>query len=363
MLKFSVFNLSQIPDQDKRVQAFEDALQEFELAEELGYDTAWVAEHHFSEYGVVGSTQVFMAAIAARTNRLKIGAAVVVIPFNHPIRTAEDFALVDILSKGRLKMGVGRAYQPQEFAGLGVPMEKSRELFAEGMDILIKAWTNEFIEYHGEFYTISPPVRVLPKPVQEPHPPIYMATITPPSFQIAAKQGYHLQLAAPFSYRIYRHEWIDHLAETLAKYEAEARQNHIDISKVERAILLPFFVAESAQEARDLYAEHVEWFYNKVSGLERPAGEQKVVKGYEFAMTEGAKTKAAGLLNFKNLYEARAAVAGDPDYCIQQLNYIGKRLGITEFILWFNLGGIPAESVRRSMKLAAERVIPYVTKQ
>src|SRR5437763_1359960 len=150
--KFGVFSLSQFPDLAKVVESFDNDLGFFELAEQLGYDTVWIAEHLFSTYGVVTSTQVYAAAIAQRTKRVRIGMAVVVIPFNHPLRTAADFALVDILSHGRLDFGAGRAYQPHEFKGLGVPMDESREMFNEGLDIVVKAWTQDKITHKGKYW-------------------------------------------------------------------------------------------------------------------------------------------------------------------------------------------------------------------
>jgi len=184
--KFGVFSLSQFPDLARVVERFDDDLGFFELAEKLGYDKVWIAEHLFSTYGLVTSTQVYAAAIAQRTKKIRIGMAVCAIPFNHPLRTASDFALVDILSHGRLDFGVGRAYQPHEFVGLGVPMDKSREMLTEGLDIVLKAWTQEKISYKGKFWTIPEEVELLPKPVQKPHPPVYQATISPESFEQAA---------------------------------------------------------------------------------------------------------------------------------------------------------------------------------
>ena len=173
MTQFGVFSLSQFPDQSKRLECFDNDLEFFELAETLGYDKAWIAEHLFSTYGVVTSTQVYAAAIAQRTTRLRIGTAVVVVPFNHPLRTASDFALVDTLSHGRLDFGVGRAYQPHEFVGLGVPMEQSREMMTEGLDIVLKSWTEDEITFDGEFWKIPEPAELLPKPIKKPHPPVY----------------------------------------------------------------------------------------------------------------------------------------------------------------------------------------------
>ncbi|MBA3741384.1 LLM class flavin-dependent oxidoreductase [Sporichthya sp.] len=362
-VKFGIFSLSQIPDQSRRAEAIQEELEEFVLAEQLGYDTAWVAEHLFSTYGVVASTQVIAAAIAALTSRIRIGTAVSIIPFNHPLRTASDFGLIDIQSNGRLNFGVGRAYQPHEFTGLGLEMAESRQMFDEGMEMILAAWTQEKVDHHGKYWSTSGPVEVLPKPAQKPHPPVYMATISPASFQTAADKGWGLQLAAPFTYRTYREEWMDKLAEHLADYEAACVAKGRDPKAAERAILVPFFCAETEDLAVERYARHVEWFYSKVSGHERPVGAaaDKLVPGYELQFTEGKKTKEAGLLAFEHLHRHSAAIASDPAGCISKLQFMREKFGITEFILWFNIGGIDTELARESMRLTMDKVIPHIS--
>jgi alkanesulfonate monooxygenase SsuD/methylene tetrahydromethanopterin reductase-like flavin-dependent oxidoreductase (luciferase family) len=360
MTKWGIFSLSQFPDQTKRVECFEHDLKFFELGEELGYSTAWIAEHLFSTYGVVTSTQVYAAAIAERTKRMRIGIAVVAIPFNHPLRTASDFALVDILSHGRLDFGVGRAYQPHEFTGLGVPMEKSREMTVEGVDIVLKAWTQEKITYKGKFWTIPDPVEVLPKPVQQPHPPVYQASISPESFEQAARLGFNLQMASPFTYRTYREAWLDELEKSCKHYHEVCLKYGRDPKKAERMILLPFFVHEDAKKAREIYKPHVEWFYNKVTSNQLAASATGPVKGYELTMSEGKKTREMGYLAFDKLHEYGACIADDPETCVRKLKDMKRRFGITEFALWFNIGGIAPEHVERAMKLTAEKVMPHV---
>lgn len=360
MTKWGVFSLSQFPDQSKRVESFDNDLRFFELAEQLGYDKAWIAEHLFSTYGVVTSTQVYAAAIAERTKKLRIGIAVVAMPFNHPLRTASDFALVDVLSHGRLDMGIGRAYQPHEFVGLGVPMEMSRQMTAEATDIVLKAWTEEKISHSGQFWTIPDPVEVLPKPVQQPHPPVYMATISPESFEIAAKRGFNLQMASPFTYRTYRERWMDELEKSCRHYDEVSRKAGRDPAKVERMILLPFFCHENAKQAREIYKPHVEWFYNKVTSNQLAASASGPVKSYELTMTEGKKTREMGYLGFDKLHQYGACIASDPQGCIEQLREMKRRFGLTEFGLWFNIGGIAPEHVERSMRLTAEKVMPHV---
>ncbi|HRD74326.1 MAG TPA: LLM class flavin-dependent oxidoreductase [Hyphomicrobiaceae bacterium] len=359
--RFGIFSLSQFPDQAKRVESFDNDLMFFESAEALGYDEIWIAEHLFSTYGVVTSTQVYAAAIAQRTKRIRIGMAVVVIPFNHPLRTASDFALVDVLSHGRLDFGIGRAYQPHEFVGLGVPMEESREMLSEGIDIVLRAWKDEKVSHKGRYWTIPEPVEVLPKPVQQPHPPVFQATVSPESFEQAARSGFNLQMASPFTYRTYRETWRDELARSLARHDEVCRGMGRDPKTVRKMILLPFFVHEDQAKARAIYKPHVEWFYAKVTANQLSgAPKAGVVKGYELTMSEGKKTREMGYLAFDKLIENGAAVVGDPKECVAQLRDLKSRLGITDFALWFNIGGIDPAHVTRAMRLCAEKVMPEV---
>lgn len=359
-MKWGVFSLSQIPDLSRQVEAFDADLRLFELAEELGYDAVWLAEHLFSTYGLVTSTQVLAAAVAQRTRRVRIGMAVVVIPFNHPLRTASDFALVDILSHGRLDFGVGRAYQPHEFVGLGLSMEESRPMFEEGMDIVLRAWTEEKITHRGRFWTIPDPVEVLPKPVQKPHPPVWQATISPESFGQAARHGWNLQFASPFTYRTYREAWMDKLEGHCREYEAECARLGRDPKGAERMILLPFFVHEDAARAREIFGHHVQWFYDKVTANQLTQRSPGPIKGYELTMSEGARTRELGYLRFDKLHELGACIVGDPAECVARLQEMRDRFGITQFVLWFNIGGIDPAHCEASMRLAMEKVIPHV---
>ena len=129
----------------------------------------------------------------------------------------------------------------------------------------------------------------------------------------------------------------------------------------ERMMLLPFFVADTTNEAKAVYGERVEWFYSKVTNNQNMgAGPTEVIKGYELTMTESRKTAAAGYLNFDKLHAHGAAIADDPETCADKLNTLRERLGITEFVLWFNIGGMPLEQSMGAMELAMNEVIPRV---
>jgi len=126
-------------------------------------------------------------------------------------------------------------------------------------------------------------------------------------------------------------------------------------------ILLPFFVHEDGSKARETYAKHVEWFYAKVTANQLAGAPQTgVVKGYELTMAEGKKTSELGYLSFDKLHQYGACIADDPETCVRKLKEMKRRFGITEFVFWFNIGGIDPEHVERSMRLAVEKVMPYV---
>lgn len=360
-MRWGIFSLSQIPDQRNIERTLDEHIEQFKFAEELGYDSIWLAEHLFSTYGCVTSGQTLMAAVARVTSKVRIGSAVSIIPFNHPLRTAGDFSLVDILSHGRLDFGVGRAYQPHEFQALGLPMDKSREMFDEGMDIILKAWTNEKITYDGQFWKIPEPTELIPKPIQKPHPPVWMATVSPESFDYAAKVGYNLQMAAPFSYRIYREEWREKLAEQVEKYEGYCEKYGRDPKAAKRMMLVPLYCEPDAESAKANFQSYVSWFYAKVAGHQLGTKQEEiVVPGYEVAMSENIRSMKEGYLEYQKLAEYGAICASDPDGCADYLIDLQRKLGVDEFVLWTNLGGIPDEKCRASMKLVAEQVIPKV---
>ncbi len=198
-MKFGLFYLFSDFGDIPQDQLFKEVLKEIEYGEELGYDSVWLPEHHFAVYGMLGNPMTFAAAVSQRTHRMKIGTAIMVLPFQHPLRLAEDAALVDVLSDGRLLLGLGRGYQPPEFHGFGVPQERSSDIFREGMEILTRALSGEKFAYDGEFYKIEEPIEIFPKPIQKPHPPFYIASISPRSYEITAQHGASLMRSPQFS--------------------------------------------------------------------------------------------------------------------------------------------------------------------
>jgi alkanesulfonate monooxygenase SsuD/methylene tetrahydromethanopterin reductase-like flavin-dependent oxidoreductase (luciferase family) len=179
---------------------YQSALERFSIMDQTGYDCVWLAEHHFSSFSVCPSVHLMGTMAAARTKRLRIGTAVSLAPFYNPLRLAEEVALLDILSGGRVNWGAGRGFERSEFAAFGIPGEESGPRFHETVDIVLKAWTNQKLTYQGQFYQYDG-VEVLPKPLQTPHPPVWMAASSTPAIEWAAGQG-HSILMDPHSSRV-----------------------------------------------------------------------------------------------------------------------------------------------------------------
>jgi len=189
-VKFGILQFFSWPERRQPLPSVYDrALQRIEIMDQTGYDAVWLTEHHFNDYSVCPSIPVMGAYAAARTKNLRIGTGVTLAAFYHPLRLAEEIALLDILSGGRVNWGAGRGFDPKEFQTFGVPVDQSMARFHEVVDIVLHAWTNERLTYHGEFFSFDD-VEVLPKPLQQPHPPVWMASGSLEALQWAASRGY-----------------------------------------------------------------------------------------------------------------------------------------------------------------------------
>jgi alkanesulfonate monooxygenase SsuD/methylene tetrahydromethanopterin reductase-like flavin-dependent oxidoreductase (luciferase family) len=202
-------------------EAFQEVCAQVDLAEAVGLDGVWIAERHFAAGGrgqpsIASAPIILSTAIAARTRRLRVGTGVYVLPLNHPIRIAEEVATLDHVSQGRFALGVGRSGFTTAYEGYGYAYGESRERLQECLDILVQAWTQECVSYTGKYYQVHE-VSVTPKPLQKPHPPIYLAATTSETFPLAGQKGRHLFVGVrrssiagvQQSIAIYRQAWQD----------------------------------------------------------------------------------------------------------------------------------------------------------
>jgi alkanesulfonate monooxygenase SsuD/methylene tetrahydromethanopterin reductase-like flavin-dependent oxidoreductase (luciferase family) len=220
-------------------RAFNESLEQMTTAEAMGFDAVWLAEIHFQKHrSVLASPLVCAASVAARTQRVKIGIAVQVLPLSHPLRLAEDAATVDQLSKGRLDFGVGRSGLPDHYRGFNVPYSESRDRFMETLDILIKAWTQDRFTHEGKYYQFRD-VCLIPKPYQKAHPPIRVAATTQETFGLVGRMGMPIFIAV-------RTTAIRDLKRFIGDYHQAWREaGHPGRGEV--ALIVPVYVADTAR--------------------------------------------------------------------------------------------------------------------
>mgnify|MGYP001987097196 CR=1 FL=1 len=175
-MKFALFLPASWSDKETVHQSriYGEVVEQVQYAEELGFDSLWIAEHHSSRYGIFPSLMPILAHIAAHTKTIRLGAGVSVLPFHHPIRLAEEAAMVDLLSNGRLNLGVGRGSADYEYGNFNIDFDSRNDRFREVLDIILGLWTTEDFSYHGEYYQVDG-ITIAPRPLQKPHPPVHVA--------------------------------------------------------------------------------------------------------------------------------------------------------------------------------------------
>src|SRR6516162_9800668 len=172
-MNFGTFLLMQSPSAQSSEEMYARAVEHAQQAEDLGFRNIWLAEHHFSTYGYVGRPVQVATYLAARTSRIRVGTAVIVVPLHHPLVIAEEIATLDVLSAGRCDIGLGRGYQYYEFERLGLELESARARWEESVDVILKALGGGSFSYDGKLFKI-PETSVFPQPLQQPHPPIWV---------------------------------------------------------------------------------------------------------------------------------------------------------------------------------------------
>ncbi len=338
-------------------EAFDEAFAVAQLADESGIDGVWLAERHFAAprtptdpggAGIpsVSSVPLMMAGIvAARTERVRVGTGVSVLPLAHPIRLAEEAATVDNISKGRLDFGIGRSSFPRSYQGYGVPFEESRVRFAEALDIIMKAWNNYRFSHHGHYYDMDDVV-VTPRPYQQPHPPIRIAANSIDTFRIIGELGFPLVTGV-------RGQGLQQVANNLALYRTTAAENGHDVD--DAYVRMPIYVGESMEQVRADTEE------STMRAFRRTADTYiRTVEAEGANATEERRQRAEQLLNttYDDLLVDRVAY-GTPQQVAERLIEIRDQLGLTGVIMEPNVGGsVPAERVQNSIRLYAEEVGP-----
>jgi len=325
-------------------QFYHEVLDEAEYAEELGYEGFWVGEHHFqASQRVFPSPQMLLAAISQRTKNLRLGTGVNVLPINDPVRLAEDIAELDLISHGRVCFGAGRGYQPHEYAGFNIPIESAKARFWECLEIIRRAWTEECFSYQGHFYQYQD-IALLPRPVQKPHPPIWVAAASPGSAEEIAHRGYAF-CAAPFASSPSPEETGAQLARYRQTFTAAGHGPPPD----DLPHVFWTHVADTTAQA----------LHEAEAGMKRKRSNYRQVwvspdvKGYEAFAKVGQFLATATIEQLDAL-----AIFGDPPRCLEKIKKY-HAAGVTHLLVMFDWGGMPKKTIFHSMELFAKHVMPY----
>lgn len=341
-LKFGYYFLNTyVPELDGDSTALYDRwLEQMDAAESLGFDSLWVTEHHFRFFGgMMPSPSVLLAAAAQRTKKMRLGAAVSIIPMHNPLRIAEEFAMVDQLSGGRVNFGAGRGMHPTEYAVFGYDWNTAQQRLPEALDVIIKAWTGDAFEWQGTHYNF-PKLTVYPRPRQEPHPPIYVtANRDAESFTMIGRRGHHL-MTLP---------WIATNEEQRPRVEiylAGLRAGGYDVKVKDIFTMYPVYVGESDAQARAEVADHWHrWRGFALQALNLVAGTP-------------AYQRVFGHLDYDAMVRDSRGVFGGPEACARILKRIVEVVGTTHIGLTFHFGGLSQEKVLKSMERCAREVLP-----
>jgi natural product biosynthesis luciferase-like monooxygenase protein len=346
-VRFGIFSIFDYWPQIKTVsQYFSDILQLAERAEELGFDSFWISEHHFTDYGgILPRPQILLAALAQRTRAIRLGTAVSLVPFDNPVRLAEDFGLVDVLSGGRLEFGVGRGLFGFEYDGLGIQQDESRARLEEGVEVIRAAWQSERLTYAGRFTSVDN-LTILPRPLQKPHPPLYVAAVSPESYDWAGREGHSILQVLYFAP-------VEGTAAQVERYRAQLKQHgHDSASKVLIAIS-PTHVATTNEDAKREAAEPLMNYLGMVGALLPTETKSEQYRAYTKLRPAMKK------LTYDVLYSERPTVIGNPEQVIRRIENLNRIIRIDEFVSFVNFGGMEHKQTLKSMELFAEHVMPH----
>jgi len=338
-MKFGAHYLpTYVPDLDGPVAEFyQKMFAQMEEMDRLGYDHIWVTEHHFAMYGgTLPHPPTFMSAIARTTKRIRLGVAINVLPLHNPIDVAESYAMVDVISNGRLDFGVGKGSEAHEYRKARVNQDEATKRMYEGTEIIRQAWSDKPVNFSGEFFKYEN-VPVFPKPVQRPHPPIWVGCArSEESFRWAGENGFHL-MTLPYLYR------EPHILPGFVKsYRKGLANAGHDFTQTEVLGKFHIYVSSSLDKAMEEAAPYLANY----TDVHRAADPERKERG--LLVVRDAKTQLA----------EGFVIAGDPQRCADTIQKWREEVGLTTISGTFHFGGMPQEMALKNIRLFAERVIP-----
>jgi probable F420-dependent oxidoreductase len=311
---------------------YAEVIDQVEVAEALGFDAVWLSEHHFVEDGYLPATLTMLAALAMRVQRVRLGTNLLLLPMHHPLRVAEDGALIDILSNGRFTLGVGLGYRRAEYRAFQVPLAERGSRMEEALQIIRRAWSGERFSFHGRHWQLDD-VLATPPPVQRPHPPILVGGASPRAVRRAARLGDGL-LAD------------DSISRQYPVYSAALRELGRDPAGVPIVFDLPVYVDEDQERAWRNGKDHLLY-------------QERLYRAWREEAAEFPGAAALPSLRAAEDIPAHLYAIGDPEHCIRAIEWWRRQGPFTHFCYW-QLPGLTREQALQSLELFAKKVIPHL---
>jgi len=354
-MKFSVFYEMQIsrPTRQSETQLFRDCLEQAIFADKLGYHCLWEVEHHgLYEYSHSSAPEIFLSFVAARTERIRIGHGVTLLPhrYNHPIRIAERIATLDILSGGRVNWGSGKSSSAVEWHAFENDVKTLHDQWLEAVEMIPRMWSEDVFSHKGRFFDI-PPTQVIPKPVQKPHPPMFAACSKPDTAAHVGRLGLG---ALNFAFGS-----DDYLTEKVAEYRraveasapvGRAKNNHFACTPATLVLEDDRKACAYGLRGARFFLESLQRYYVAQS---RPVGELPVARDFL------AEDELDAAMEQRNVEGSQVAtIVGDPA-CARESVQRFVDIGVDELILVMQMGTVPHELVMESLRTFAEKVMPH----
>ena len=352
---------------------FHEAIEQAIFAEAMGFDTIWIVEHHFlREFAHSSAPEVMLGALAAQTSRIRLGHGVTLMlgEVNHPIRVAERAAMIDILSDGRLEMGTGRSSSAYQVEPFGVDMSTTRDQWAEGLHLLPKLWQSDGMRYQGKFWSWDDPITVLPKPLQQPHPPLWVACTQPDTCAIAGDHGIGLlcpAIAPPETFTAH----ID----AYKKAVSNPTQVAGDFVNDQIGMFTVTFCHDDDEAARNIGGPAGLWYISTVAEIYkndwRGVPLEEVPDSYRYHVEakrrRGSANTALGVSlkgedkekMWQGFIDSGAFCVGGPEEVIEKVE-LYRQAGGDRLVSVMQLADLRHEDLMRSIELMGTKVIPAI---
>jgi alkanesulfonate monooxygenase SsuD/methylene tetrahydromethanopterin reductase-like flavin-dependent oxidoreductase (luciferase family) len=348
-VKFSLFTEIQCPDGSSPEARLNEFLEQAELADRLGFHGFWIAEIHCQpRFSVLSAPYVVLGAVAQKTRNLRLGVAVNTLPVHHPVQLAEQAAMLDLLSHGRMDFAAGGGHpHSRVYECFDVDHRQTHEVMEESLAIIRRAWSEDRLTFHGKFFQI-PEVVVNPKPVQRPLPPFYMASSSLDGVEVSARLGINLLL--PIHTRT--PEQVEEFAD--AYWTGLEKHGH-DKNEKELGLLVPMHLAKTTADAKARAEEGIMSYFKIIADMRSGYIDWLTRRGVELPARLGKS--GAGLPVTYETVCSQHAVVGDSHHATTALRDLAKKTGAAHFLVWMNIGSVPHALVVESMRQFAAEVM------